>query len=132
MDNPGDSNGQLLPWVKRTIKKLATAPSIPHLPHQQSSRRQLSLIVINASLNVLLWASVFCVMVAIYLIGADPGDNTNIPTVILTLTSVSNLGNFPQQSTNTSSLSLLLHIPYCIRFSLSSKEYGDTKELIHP
>lgn len=53
------------------------------------SRRQWTLIAITVLLHVLLWSSVCTLITSLYLIAADPGDTTNIPSEVLTLASVS-------------------------------------------
>jgi len=52
-------------------------------------RRQLTLIAITVLLNVLLWTSLVCIVTTVYQIGVRPDDTTNIPSEVLTLTSVS-------------------------------------------
>lgn len=54
-------------------------------------RRQLTLIAITFLLNVLLWSSLICFITSLYQIASDPDDSTNIPSEVLTLTSVSRL-----------------------------------------
>ncbi|KAF2793673.1 hypothetical protein K505DRAFT_375197 [Melanomma pulvis-pyrius CBS 109.77] len=51
------------------------------------SRRQWTLIAITALLHVLLWSSVCTLITSLYLIAADPGDTTNIPSEVFTLAS---------------------------------------------
>jgi len=53
------------------------------------TRRQWTLIGITSLLHTLLWGSLFTIFTSIYLIVADPGDTTNIPSEVLTLASVS-------------------------------------------
>lgn len=67
----------------------ATIPSI-RIP-TKLPRRQLTLISITVCLNVLLWSSIFVLITSLYLIASDPDDTTNIPTEVLTLTSVRTL-----------------------------------------
>lgn len=84
-DSGGNGQARQLPSLAAPISKKLSTPL---------SRRQWALIAITASLHVLLWSSVFAFVVAVYLIAADPSDTTTIPTVVLTLSSVS----FPIQS----------------------------------
>ncbi|KAF2492216.1 hypothetical protein BU16DRAFT_107074 [Lophium mytilinum] len=54
---------------------------------RQSPRRKKTLIAITACLNVLLWASISALICTAYLIAADPGDVTDLPSEILIITS---------------------------------------------
>lgn len=66
-------------------------------------RRQLTLISITVCLNVLLWSSLFVLVTTIYLIASDPDDKTNIPTEVLTLTSVCAICLHPYSMTDPAS-----------------------------
>jgi hypothetical protein len=57
--------------------------------HTKRSRRQLTLIAITLLLNVLLWTSIICFIIAIYQFASDAKDTNSIPSKVLTLTSVS-------------------------------------------
>jgi hypothetical protein len=52
-------------------------------------RRRLTLLSITILLNVLLWSSVLVLISSLYLIASDLNDSTNVPTELLTITSVS-------------------------------------------
>ncbi|KAF2467866.1 uncharacterized protein BDR25DRAFT_233152 [Lindgomyces ingoldianus] len=71
---------------------VASQPSKPEasfiiIKFKKLPRRQLTLLAITICLNVLLWSSLFTFITTIYLISADPGDSTNIPSEVLTLAS---------------------------------------------
>ena len=57
--------------------------------NKQLPRRQLTLIAIVVLLHVLFWSSLTTFVSSLYLIAADTGDDTNTPSEILTIASVS-------------------------------------------
>lgn len=52
-------------------------------------QRQLSLLAITIILNILLWSSVLCAIIALFQIASDSTDHSNILPGVLTLVSVS-------------------------------------------
>jgi hypothetical protein len=68
--------------------QLPKSEAVTNTIKKKLPRRQLTLISLLICLNVLLWTSIFATITSIYLIASDPDDTTNIPTEILTITSV--------------------------------------------
>ncbi|OCK76841.1 hypothetical protein K432DRAFT_135587 [Lepidopterella palustris CBS 459.81] len=56
-------------------------------PKKRKPRRQQTLITITICLNALLWSSIANLLAAVFLFTADPNDNTNIASQILTIAS---------------------------------------------
>jgi hypothetical protein len=56
---------------------------------RQMPGRKKTLIAITVCLNVLLWMSAFAFVCTFYFLAADLDDVTNIPSEILTITSIS-------------------------------------------
>jgi hypothetical protein len=70
--------------------QLPSKPEITAIKiNNQLPRRQLTLIAIAVLLHVLFWSSLTTFVASLYLIAADTGDDTNTPSEILTIASVS-------------------------------------------
>jgi hypothetical protein len=78
-----DGAGQLSKEPETTTSTFKIYTKLP--------RRQLTLIAITVLLNVLLWTSLICLVTTVHQIAVRPDDTTNIPSEVLTLTSVSAL-----------------------------------------
>ncbi|KAF2685088.1 hypothetical protein K458DRAFT_20116 [Lentithecium fluviatile CBS 122367] len=82
MAGSDSSSGEASQLPKEPDAATATIKINTKLP-----RRQLTLIAITVLLNVLLWSSLICLITTVYQIASRPGDTTNIPSEVLTLTS---------------------------------------------
>ncbi|KAF1998169.1 hypothetical protein P154DRAFT_439759 [Amniculicola lignicola CBS 123094] len=63
------------------------APAISIKTSKKLPRRKVTLIAISVCLHVLLWSSIFTLVISLYLIATDPEDTTYLPTVVLTIAS---------------------------------------------
>lgn len=98
------------PKAAATEAKLVAFKISGPAPH-----RQFSLLTITIILNVLLWSSVLCSIIALFQIASDSVDHSNVVPGVMTLVSVSNINT----RCNNLVLTLIrLLLPYHTRLSI--------------